>query len=163
MNVSAPPIERLGPEAAGELLTLQRAAYVTEAQAHGDLALPPLTETLDGVRAVLGDPGATVLGVRRGGRLVGAVRVLGRRDAPGVVEVARLVVAPDQQGRGVGSALLLAAERHAPPGTREVRLFTGERSVRNLRLYARHGYRETHRTRAAGYDLVHLAKALTSS
>jgi hypothetical protein len=29
---------------AGEILTLQRAAYVTEAQAHGDLTLPPLTQ-----------------------------------------------------------------------------------------------------------------------
>ncbi len=32
---------RLGAEDAGEVLTLQRAAYVTEAQAHADLNLPP--------------------------------------------------------------------------------------------------------------------------
>ena len=31
---------------AGELLTLQRAAYVTEAQLHDDVSLPALTQSL---------------------------------------------------------------------------------------------------------------------
>lgn len=47
---------------AGELLTLQRAAYVTEAQAHDDPCLPPLVETLDDLRSVLADPTVTTLG-----------------------------------------------------------------------------------------------------
>lgn len=38
---------------AGELLTLQRAAFVTEAQVYGDPRLPALTETLDELRAAL--------------------------------------------------------------------------------------------------------------
>ena len=45
---------RLGVADAGEVLTLQRAAYVTEARAHGDLDLPPLLETLAETRAALG-------------------------------------------------------------------------------------------------------------
>ncbi|MGJ3509042.1 hypothetical protein [Enemella sp. A6] len=36
----------LDESCAGEILTLQRAAYITEAIAHQDLALPPLTQTL---------------------------------------------------------------------------------------------------------------------
>lgn len=40
-----------------------------------------------------------------------------------------------------------------------MRLFTGERSEANLRLYRRRGYVETHRTGTpAGYSLVHLTK-----
>ena len=50
--------------------------------------------------------------------------------------------------------------RGVPAGTREIHLFTGERSEANLRLYRRHGYVETHRTPAGGHDLVHLVKAL---
>ena len=37
----------LPPGAAGELLTLQRAAYVTEAQLYDDVRLPALVQTLD--------------------------------------------------------------------------------------------------------------------
>ena len=47
---------RLSLADAGEILTLQRAAYVTEAQGHNDTMMPPLTQTLDQLRAELADP-----------------------------------------------------------------------------------------------------------
>jgi ribosomal protein S18 acetylase RimI-like enzyme len=56
-------IDSAGPDDAGELLTLQRAAYVTEAQLYADPCLPPLTETLAELRAALGD-GTTALAAR---------------------------------------------------------------------------------------------------
>ena len=50
--MTAPGMLRaIAPGDAGEVLTLQRAAFVTEAQAHGDPALPPLTQTLAELRA----------------------------------------------------------------------------------------------------------------
>jgi ribosomal protein S18 acetylase RimI-like enzyme len=148
---------RLGTEDAGEVLTLQRAAYVTEAQAHGDLSMPPLTQTLDQLRAELADPGTTGWGVREGVRLVASVRV--RLAEPGIAEVGRLVVAPDRQGLGLGSGLLRAAEARLPSEVTVIRLFTGEHSHANLRLYQRLGYQETGRTPAGDYRLVHLAKS----
>ena len=150
---------RLGVEDAGELLTLQRAAYVTEAQLNDDVRIPPLTQTLDQLRAELASPSVQAWGVRRGGRLVAAVRL--RVLGDGTVEVGRLVVAPDLQGHGLGSGLLAAAETLAPSGTVALHLFTGERSEANLRLYRRHGYVETHRTPAGGHELVHLVKRLS--
>ena len=81
------------------------------------------------------------------------------RERDGVLHVGRLVVAPDLQGRGIGTRLLLAAERSTalPSAT----LFTGARSAANLRLYRRHGYAETARERVrAGLELVHLTKEL---
>jgi hypothetical protein len=42
-----------GPRDAGELLTPQRAAFVTEAQLYGEPRLPALTQTLDDLRAEL--------------------------------------------------------------------------------------------------------------
>ena len=151
---------RLWPDDAGEVLTLQRAAYVTEAQAHGDLAMPPLTQTLDQLRAELADPAVTAWGIHENGRLVASVRV--RLAEPDVAEVGRLVVAPDRQGHGLGSGLLRAAEARLPRRVSLVRLFTGEHSHANLRLYRRLGYRETGRTCAGDYELVHLAKPLPS-
>src|SRR3954451_4722511 len=106
---------RLGPADAGELLTLQRAAFVTEAQGHRDPFLPPLTQTLEELRAELVDQAVVALGLRDGARLIGSVRVHVAPDGDGA-ELARLLVAPDHQGRGLGAWLLLAAERALPPG-----------------------------------------------
>jgi ribosomal protein S18 acetylase RimI-like enzyme len=146
----------LGPADAGEVLTLQRAAYVTEAQSHDDLQLPPLTQGLADLQEELGCSSVQAWGIRNGdGRLVAAVRVA---VIDGSAQVNRLVVAPDQQGRGLGSALLAHAEGQLGGDVATVELFTGEYSTANLRLYRRVGYQETHRTSAGTYDLVHMSK-----
>ncbi|MER6582469.1 hypothetical protein ABT267_42790, partial [Nonomuraea sp. NPDC001023] len=43
-------VERAVAADAGEILTLQRAAYVSEAQLYGDPYIPPLVESLEQVR-----------------------------------------------------------------------------------------------------------------
>jgi len=145
---------RLSVADAGEVLTLQRAAYVTEGRAHDDWELPPLLETLPETRVALSS--CLSWGVRESGRLVASVRL----TVTGHVGViGRLVVAPDRQGAGLGGALLRAAEELAPPDVTLFRLFTGSKSVGPLRLYAKHGYRETHRTPENNHELVHLEKA----
>lgn len=154
---------RLGAEDAGEVLTLQRAAYVTEAQAHDDLELPPLRQSLIELAAELADPYVLAVGWRgESGRLLAAVRARTSPDAPSVADIGRLTVVPDRQGQGLGSRLLTAAEQELPSSVSKLQLFTGERSAGNLRLYARLGYTVTHRTMtAAGYALVHLSKERT--
>ncbi len=144
----------LQPDAAGELLTLQRAAYVPEAQLYDDVRLPALVQTLDELADEL--TRSSCLAARVGSRLVGAVRA---HERDGVLHVGRLIVAPDLQGRGIGTRLLLAAERT----TRLARaaLFTGARSTADLRLYRRHGYVDAHReTVRPGLELVHLVEEL---
>lgn len=147
---------RLTEADAGELFTMQRAAYVSEAAAHADFLLPPLTQTLAEVRADLAAPDVLTFGVRDAGRLIGAVR-LHRSGA--AVELGRLMVVPDRQGEGLGTALLAFAETVFPDAV-EIRLFTGDRSLSNIRLYERTGYRETGRTPEAGYELIHFVKPL---
>ncbi|MDH6282055.1 GNAT family N-acetyltransferase [Prescottella agglutinans] len=147
---------------AGELLTLQRAAYVTEARAHDDVHLPPLTQSLVELAAELRDPNVIAVGLRgERSRLVAAVRLRIDPNVPHEAELGRLVVVPDLQGRGLGSRLLTLAEQRAPESVTTLRLFTGEHSAANLRLYTRFGYVESHRTTTpGGYDLVHLAKTV---
>jgi ribosomal protein S18 acetylase RimI-like enzyme len=145
----------LTPGDAGEVLTLQRAAFVTEAQAHRDLDIPPLTQTLADLRAELGERCCHGWGIREAGRLVACVRAHLSGDT---AELTRLAVAPDRQGHGIGTRLLLATEDLLPPQVRTIGLATGQHSHANLRLYRRHGYRQTHTTQAGAYLLVHLAK-----
>ena len=144
----------LQPDAAGELLLLQCAAYVPEAQLYDDVRLPALVQTLDEPADEL--TRSSCLAARAGSRLVGAVR---SQERDGVLHVGRLIVAPDLQGRGIGTRLLLAAERT----TRLARaaLFTGARSTADLRLHRRHGCVDAHRgTVRPGLELVPLVEEL---
>ncbi|MET8868547.1 GNAT family N-acetyltransferase [Nonomuraea sp. NPDC004580] len=144
-------IERAVPDDAGEVLTLQRAAYLSEAQLYGDPYIPPLVESLEQMRKVI--EGALVLKAVESGRVVGAVR--GRLSGATCL-VGRLVVAPDLQGRGIGTALLRALHEQMPEA-KAFDLFTGHLSEGNLRLYRRLGYRETHRERMDDHlTLIHL-------
>ncbi|MFB4298939.1 GNAT family N-acetyltransferase [Actinomadura sp. NTSP31] len=150
-------VEPVAPADAGEVLTLQRAAYVTEAQLYGDPFIPPLVESLEQMRKVLeGD--AVVLKAVLDGRLVGAVRA---QFSDHTCLVGRLVVAPDMQGRGIGGRLMRALEEAVAGRADACVLFTGHLSEGNLRLYRRLGYAETHRERVAGHlTFVHMRKTL---
>jgi ribosomal protein S18 acetylase RimI-like enzyme len=121
---------------AGELLTLQRAAYLSEGALYQLWDIPPLRETLAEVRTAIRD--STVLKAVAGTRIVGSVRgqVTGH-----TCHVGRLAVAPDVQGNGIGTALVRAIEQRFP-GVARFELFTGNKSEANLRLYRRLGYRE---------------------
>lgn len=147
----------LGADDAGEALTVQRAAYVTEAQLHGDLDLPPLRQSLSELATELTDPQVLCLGWRdSAGRLVAAVRA---KVDDQCAEIGRLIVVPDLQGQRLGTRLLAALEEQLSSTVTELRMFTGEHSRGNLRLYTRLGYVETHRQATpAGYALIHLSK-----
>ncbi|SDM53704.1 Acetyltransferase (GNAT) family protein [Lentzea albidocapillata subsp. violacea] len=133
MNVHIGPLTR---GHAGEVMTVQRAAYLDEARRYGAWDLPPLVETLDEIRRHLGD-GTPAFGAFDGARLVGSVRsrVDGER-----MEVARLAVAPDVQGGGVGRRLLEAISERAPAQVRVVWLFTGAESDGNIGFYESAGF-----------------------
>jgi len=128
---------------AGEVLTIQRAAFVSEAIIYQSVDMPPLVQTLDELEAELRDADGWV--ARRSGRLVGAIRT--RREGD-LLLIGRIAIAPDQQGAGIGQALLEAAEQAS--GAAEAELFTGSLSEANIRLYERCGYVETQRVEQGG-------------
>lgn len=147
-------LRAMRPADAGAVLAVQVAAFAFEARLYPGATLPPLLET----------PAELVADLARGlgyvavleGRVVGSVRV--RLDGARL-SIARLAVAPEVQGRGIGAALLALAEQAAPAA--EAVLFTGDLSAGNLRLYARAGYVETAREPTGdGVMLVHLRKPL---
>lgn len=145
------------PEDAGEVMTLQRAAFVQEALIYGTPEMPPLTQTLDEVESELQENlGCVALD---GPRMVGVVRA--RLDGR-LLLVGRIAIAPDRAGEGLGTTLLAAVERRgAEAGATEAELFTGSLSEANLRLYEREGYVETERVQGDdGVEQVFLRKRL---
>jgi GNAT superfamily N-acetyltransferase len=149
-------IDAAEPADAGELLTVQRAAYLAEAALYNDFSLPPLHESVEEIRAAIAR--VTVLKAVAGTRIVGAVR--GRAEG-GTCHVGRLAVAPDLQGNGIGTALLRAIEQRFP-GVPRFELFTGGRSEDNLRLYRRLGYVDLAPRPGDDPKLAYLEKVLPS-
>jgi hypothetical protein len=85
----------IGPEHAGEVLTVQRAAFVAEARVYGTTEIPPLVETLDQVRHELAT--TLTMGAWQGSRLVGAARLT--LDGP-IGWISRVAVAPARRPGG---------------------------------------------------------------
>ncbi|MGO9660805.1 MAG: GNAT family N-acetyltransferase [Acidimicrobiales bacterium] len=144
----------IGPEHAGEVHTLQRAAFVAEARLYGTVEIPPLVETVDEIRRELAS--TVTMGAWLGSRLVGTARL----TLDGSIGwVSRVAVAPDLQGQGVGSRLLSTLESAAPPQVRRFQLGAGHKSGDDLAMNERRGYREvSRRVDQAGVELVAMGK-----
>lgn len=124
-------VDVIEPHDAGELLTVRRAAFVTEAQRYGDPHIPPLTQTMEELLADLARPDVVTLGAWQGHRLVGSIRVELEADK---ASLGRLAVVPDLQGLGIGTQLLLAVLQYLPEQTQEVWVFTGRDSRQSISL-----------------------------
>jgi len=128
-------ILRASADDADAILQLQKLAYRSEARLYDDWTLPPLTQTLQSLRDEFA--ASVVLKAMAEDQLVGSVRA---RETQGLCQIARLIVAPALQGRGVGTLLMRHIESEFPQA-RGFELFTGSRSEGNLRLYERLGFR----------------------
>ena len=119
-----------------EILNLQYLAYQSEATLLGNKDIPPLKQTLD---EVIGEyhKGIILKMVDAGGLIIGSIRA---REMKGTVHVGKLMVHPDYRHRGYGTKLLGEIEKYFPHKRYE--LFTSTRSIDNIRLYQRMGYRE---------------------
>jgi ribosomal protein S18 acetylase RimI-like enzyme len=122
-------------EDAEGILELQKLAYRSEAEIYDDFNIPPLRQTIEELRCELA--AKIVLKAVEDGRIVGSVRAWAKE---GTCYIERLIVHPDFQGRGIGTSLMREIENRFPD-RRRAELFTGHKSERNLRLYARLGYR----------------------
>ncbi len=135
VSSDGPGVQRASIDDAEEILALQKLAYRSEAEIIGDFTIPPLHQTVSQVRAEFDHQ--VFLKVVREDRIIGSVRAYLDR---GTCHIGKLIVHPDHQNRGLGTALLRAAEGQFPAAER-FELFTGEKSAKNLHIYAQAGYR----------------------
>ena len=95
----------------------------------------PLKQTLEEVESEF-DKGVILKATDENGKIIGSVRAFCEN---GSVYIGKLIVHPKRQRQGIGTALLSAVETHYPDQRYE--LFTGSKSVRNIALYERSGYK----------------------
>lgn len=118
-----------------EILDLQYLAYQSEAEIYNDHNIPPLKQTLEEVESEF-DKGVILKATDDNGNIIGSVRAFREN---GSVYIGKLIVHPNRQRQGIGTALLSAIEAHYPDQRYE--LFTGSKSVSNIALYERLGYK----------------------
>lgn len=127
-------IERAEVDDLPEILSLQHIAFISEAELFGTRDIEPLTATLDDL--IQEYHNGVVFKMVYKNTIIGSIRV--RIDATSVY-IGKLMIHPDYQRQGLGTRLLLEMERFFPG--RRYELFTSTRSVKNIRLYEKLGYR----------------------
>ncbi len=129
-------IEAAGLEDLESILKLQYLAYQSEADLFGTRDIPPLKQTLEEVTEEY-NSGMILKMTDDDGTIIGSVRA---HENDGTVYIGKLMVHPDHQKKGYGSRLLTEIEACFPGKRYE--LFTSTRSVDNIRLYSKMGYKE---------------------
>ncbi|MCX5693873.1 MAG: GNAT family N-acetyltransferase [Candidatus Omnitrophica bacterium] len=118
---------------AEEILRLQRLAFYSEAEIYNDYNIPPLKQTLDEFKREFKD--RVFLKAVLDSKIVGAVRIY---EKNGTCYIERLIVSPDMQGRGIGTAILKKIDGYFK--VKRLELFTGTKSEKNISLYEKLGY-----------------------
>ena len=148
-----PPIRTVELADLPQILALQKLAFASEAARYDDPQLPPMTQTLPELEAELAR--SRFLQIVAGEAIIASVR--GYVDDAGTGHIGRLIVAPDEQGRGLGGRLLRAIEAELTDAIR-FELFTGDRSIGPMKLYERLGYRRYKTVPNGSHALVYMEK-----
>lgn len=128
-------IEKVQKEDLKEILELQYLAYQSEAKLFGNMDIPPLKQTLEEVYDEF-KKGIILKEVDNKGVIIGSVRAYQDGET---VYIGKLMVHPKMQKKGIGTKLLLEIESEYP--NQRYELFTSTKSVSNIRLYERLGYK----------------------
>ena len=145
-------VTKAGIDDVGKILQLQYAAFQSEARIHNDFTIQPLTQTLE--EAIVEYHKCVVLKAELGGAIIGSVRA---HAIGNTAYIGKLMVLPDQQGKGLGKRLLAAIEAEFPHKRYE--LFTACKSDRNIHLYETNGYtRFRKETDGAGIAFAYMEK-----
>ena len=133
------------------ILDIQKKAFVYEAEIHNDFTIQPLMQTIKDLNEEFEKKNKSVFVSEENGKIVGSVRCEVTNNE---CLVQKLVVHPDFQNKGIGSALMNVLEDEFKYCSK-FKLFTGKKSERNIRFYTKRGYQLTSFS-GTFHDNVHL-------
>ncbi|NJK98115.1 MAG: GNAT family N-acetyltransferase [Bacteroidales bacterium] len=135
------------------ILELQKDCYISEAKLVDDFSIPPLTQDLISIKQDF-DSSIFLKGTIKG-QIIASVRAY---EDKSTCYIGRLIVHQDCQNKGIGQKLMSAIEDIFPNSER-FELFTGDKSLKNLYLYKKLGYKEFKQERLSDkVNLVFLEK-----
>jgi len=111
------------------ILELQKRAFYSEAVFYNDFTIPPLNQSIEEIEREFTEKQFLVATINN--IIIGSVR-FNNIDTTGYI--GKLIVSPDHQNKGIGRTLLQEAEKNLQSVSR-IELFTGEKSLKNIRLY----------------------------
>ncbi|MCL2115219.1 MAG: GNAT family N-acetyltransferase [Methanobrevibacter sp.] len=123
-----------------EILSLQKLAYISEADLYDDYSIEPLKQNIDEIRNEY-EKGIILKALNNDLDIIGSIRAYKDNDT---VFIRKLIVHPNFQNKGIGKSLLKYIETYfidIEPNI-EFKLFTGYKSSKNIYLYKKSGYIE---------------------
>lgn len=118
-----------------EILSLQKIAYISEAEICNDFSIPPLLQTFEEINEEY--KSKLFLKVVATDKIVGSVRAY---EKEGTCHIGKLIVHPGYRNNGIGTALMNEIENIFGMCKR-YELFTGKESTKNIYLYTKVGYK----------------------
>lgn len=127
--------QRANREDLGEILSLQKLAYRSEAALYEDYSIPPLRQTLEEIM----EDFKLLLFLKAflNKKIIGSVRSF-QKEGTGYIE--RLIVSPVYQKQGIGRELMHRIEAELN-SVKRYELFTGAKSLKNISFYEKLGYK----------------------
>lgn len=136
-----------------EILDLQKLAYQSEAKIYQNWSIPPLCQTIEGIEKEFSGHifyKATVLE-----NIIGSVRAMVHDNT---CFIGKLIVHPKLHGKGIGTKLMNTIENHFID-VKRYELFTGTKSLGNIHLYKRLGYKPFKEEKMSdSFSLLYLEK-----
>lgn len=118
---------------ASQILEIQKAAFRYEAEIYGRDDLPPMRQTLESMIEDFGK--YDFFKASHNKEIIGSVRAQVKGNT---CYIGRLVVLPKYHKHGIGSKLMDSLEQKYAGYRFE--LFTGKKSIDNIRFYSKRGY-----------------------
>ncbi len=119
-----------------EILSLQKIAYISEAEIYNDFTIPPLIQTLDEIKDEY--KSKVFIKAVAQNKIIGSVRA--RKIDSKTCYIGKLIVHPNYQNQGIGSKLMDEIEKYFKD-CNGYELITGHNSQKNLHIYQKRGYK----------------------
>lgn len=127
-------IERALVKDAEEILSLQKLAYLSEAEIYGNNKIEPLTQSIEDLVSAFKN--SIFLKCVENDKIIGSVKAT---EKEGICYIGKLMVHPNYQNKGIGKRLMKEIESLF--ADLDFELFTGSKSNKNISFYESIGYK----------------------